>query len=303
MRNWLDNLKSVGFSLVLHLGFAALIVLGGMQWPSFRQPQPVVFATVMDFTAAGEIQERETEAAAEEQRQREEEAERQRQDELERQRREEQAEQDRQQDEERLMELERLREQQREEREAERRRMAQQERERQEEERRQREEEQRRLERQREEELERIRRQREEAERQRLEEQRRLEELAERRRLEEQERETAEAARREREAAEQAAAAAARGTLSDQYQADIRRSVTRNWIRPTVTNPGVRCNVRVFQIPGGEIIDAQIASPCNADDTTQRSIINAVNRTGELPYRGYEDVFEREIVFTFIYDG
>jgi colicin import membrane protein len=65
----------------------------------------------------------------------------------------------------------------------------------------------------------------------------------------------------------------------------------------------VECSVRVVQIPGGEIIDASIVSPCNADDATRRSITAAVMRVGNLPYRGYEDVFERQITFVFVYDG
>lgn len=82
----------------------------------------------------------------------------------------------------------------------------------------------------------------------------------------------------------------------------IQALVQRNWIRPPTTNPGVRCDVRVFQIPGGEIISADIASPCNADEATRRSIVAAVLRTGELPYRGYESVFDRQIIFTFVYE-
>jgi colicin import membrane protein len=59
----------------------------------------------------------------------------------------------------------------------------------------------------------------------------------------------------------------------------------------------------VVQIPGGEIIDASIVSPCNADAATRRSITAAVMRVGNLPYQGYEDVFERQITFVFRYEG
>jgi len=79
--------------------------------------------------------------------------------------------------------------------------------------------------------------------------------------------------------------------------------VRRNWRRPPTTDPGVRCTVRVVQIPGGDIIDQAIASPCNADALTRESILGAVQRVEALPYRGYEEVFEREIVFNFTYDG
>jgi colicin import membrane protein len=63
------------------------------------------------------------------------------------------------------------------------------------------------------------------------------------------------------------------------------------------------CTVRVFQIPGGDIISSELVSPCNADQATRRSIETAINRVNALPYRGYESVFEREIEFGFRYDG
>jgi colicin import membrane protein len=56
------------------------------------------------------------------------------------------------------------------------------------------------------------------------------------------------------------------------------------------------------QIPGGEVISAAIAGKCNADEATRRSLVAAVERAGSLPYRGFEDVFEREIDFIFTYD-
>jgi colicin import membrane protein len=57
------------------------------------------------------------------------------------------------------------------------------------------------------------------------------------------------------------------------------------------------------QIPGGEVISAAISGQCNGDEATRRSILAAVERGGALPYRGFEDVFQREIDFIFIYDG
>ncbi|MDX1626944.1 MAG: TonB C-terminal domain-containing protein, partial [Wenzhouxiangellaceae bacterium] len=110
-------------------------------------------------------------------------------------------------------------------------------------------------------------------------------------------------AERLRLAREQAAADQRRATIREEYVSTIAELVRRNWIRPPTTSPGVRCSVRVVQIPGGTIVDQAIASPCNADDATRRSIVAAVERTGEFPYRGYEDVFEREIEFVFRYDG
>jgi len=152
-------------------------------------------------------------------------------------------------------------------------------------------------------ELESLRRQREAAQRDREEQERRLAEIAERREQDEQRQRAEVEAERLRLAREQAQASEQRATIRDEYVATIAELVTRNWIRPPTTQAGVRCSVRVVQIPGGEIIDQAIASPCNADPATRRSIIAAVERAAVLPYRGYEDVFEREINFEFVYNG
>jgi len=152
-------------------------------------------------------------------------------------------------------------------------------------------------------ELEQLRQRREEAQRDREEQERRLAEIAERREQDEQRQRAEAEAERLRLAREQAQASEQRATLRDEYVATIAELVTRNWIRPPSTQPGVRCSVRVVQIPGGEIIDQAIASPCNADPATRRSIVAAVERAAVLPYRGYEDVFEREIIFEFVYNG
>ena len=58
-----------------------------------------------------------------------------------------------------------------------------------------------------------------------------------------------------------------------------------------------------MQIPGGDVIQASVSTPCNADDLTRRSIEAAVLKAQPLPYSGYESVFRREIRFTFRYDG
>jgi colicin import membrane protein len=79
--------------------------------------------------------------------------------------------------------------------------------------------------------------------------------------------------------------------------------VTQNWLRPPTAQPGLRCTLKIVQIPGGEVISAAIAGKCNGDQATRRSIVAAVERVGRLPYRGFEDAFKREIDFIFIYDG
>jgi colicin import membrane protein len=92
-------------------------------------------------------------------------------------------------------------------------------------------------------------------------------------------------------------------SLQAQYFAAIQNAVTNNWLRPDSTPAGVRCTIRIVQIPGGDVIGVQIADPCNADPATRTSIEQAVKRAAPLPYKGYEKVFSRDINFNFTYDG
>ncbi len=293
-------MTAFGLALAVHLAVVLVMIVGTWSWEPFRAPPVPVRVTLVDQGPVVQTQPAVDEAleeaerrrqAATEQRQREEAAERQRQEE----------EAQRQEEIQRQSELEEQRrqaamERQREEAEAARRQAA-------EEQRRALEQERREREQARERELEEIRRQREIAQREREEQQRRLDELAQQRERDADQQAAQEEAERLRLADERAAAEARQATLREEYIGTIRELVRRSWIRPPTTVPGVRCDVRVVQIPQGEIIDATIVSPCNADEATRRSITAAVMRVGRLPYRGYEDVFEREIVFTFVYDG
>lgn len=91
--------------------------------------------------------------------------------------------------------------------------------------------------------------------------------------------------------------------LTARYAAAIQAAVTQNWNRPESVPPGLRCSLRIVQIPGGDVISAKVTSPCNADPAAQMSIEQAVMRAAPLPYRGFESVFSREITFNFKYDG
>lgn len=92
-------------------------------------------------------------------------------------------------------------------------------------------------------------------------------------------------------------------SLAAEYFAAIQNAVTQNWLRPDNAQAGLRCMLRIVQIPGGDVIGVQISSPCNADPQTRASIEQAVKRAAPLPYKGYEKVFQRDINFNFSYDG
>jgi colicin import membrane protein len=281
------QLRAFAGAIGVHLLMLALVVLGTMNWQPFRQAQPVgltIEAVIVDTSeikkqrdAARQAQEREQrkrerDAELEKQRQREQERkleEQRKQQELEAQRKREA--QDRLQqlriDRERKLEEERLRQQR---------------------------------------ELEKVRQQREAADQQRKLEEERLKQIEARKEQERQEQlrqQQALEAQRQAEAQAQEFRAGQMATKSDNYRAAIQAFVTQNWLRPPTAQAGLRCTLKIVQIPGGEVISAAISGKCNGDEPTRRSILAAVERGGTLPYRGFEDVFEREIDFIFIYDG
>jgi len=281
-------LRALVLALGVHVLMALLVILGTFNWKPFRKPQPVgltIEAVIVDTSAIREQREQAQRAAAEaeqrrqaeerrareleQQRQREKEAEIKRQQALEQQRKKEA------QDRLAALRLER-------ERKLEEERLKQQR------------------------ELEQIREQARAAEKQRKLEEERLKQIEARKQAEaaEQRRKLEEAERQKAAAAEQRAAQAGRiASLEDEYEMAIRAQVTQNWLRPPTARPGLRCTLKIVQIPGGEVISAAIAGRCNGDEATRRSIVAAVERAGTLPYRGFEDVFKREIDFIFIYDG
>jgi colicin import membrane protein len=91
--------------------------------------------------------------------------------------------------------------------------------------------------------------------------------------------------------------------LAARYAAAIQSAVTNNWNRPDSAQPGLRCTIVITQIPGGDLLNVTVSSPCNADQVTRNSIESAVRKAAPLPYQGYEKVFQRSIRFNFRYDG
>ena len=287
LREFNAMFRAVTAALAVHVLMVALIVVGTMDWQPFRKPQMQHIAIEAVIVDTSEIRKQRDEARRaqeleerrqdrEEQLRQQRERERLAEEEAERRARELEAQRKREA-EDRLMQLRQQRE-----RKLEEERLKQQR------------------------ELDEIRRQREEAERKRKLEEERLKQLeAERERVREDE------ARKQREAleaqqqAEQAREfrAGQQASLRDQYIATIAAVVTDNWLRPPTAKAGLRCKVRVVQIPGGEVISSALIGRCNGDEATQRSILAAVERTGILPYRGFEDVFSREIEFIFTYSG
>jgi len=293
MREFWAQTKAFTLAVAVHLLMAALVVLGTMTWRPFKPPAltgMTIEAVMVDTGAIKERREqaeREAQKAAEQKtakerrdkelkaRKEREEREKLEQEEAEKQRQKVQAEKKRQED----LRLQELRKKQEQERLDKLKKQQQ--------------------------EMEQVRKKREEAERQRKIEEERLKQLDARKQAEAetQRQAKAEADLKEQMANEQAQFRAGElATKGDEYYAAIQSPVTNNWLRPPTARPGLRCRLKIVQIPGGEVISAAISGSCNADEATRRSLTAAVERAGTLPYRGFEEVFEREIDFIFRYD-
>jgi colicin import membrane protein len=286
------QLRAFSLAIGIHVLMAVLVVLGTMRWEPFRKPQNLGLTIEAVIVDTSEIRKQREEAKRALER---EDLRRQRAERLEQQKKRE-AEQKIQKD----LEAKQRREK---ELEAQRKRDAQDKLQK------LRMERERKLEDERlkqQQELETIRKQREAADKQRKLEAERLKQIEARRQNEaaEQRRQLEAAERKKQVEAEQREFRAGQlATLSDKYQLAIQSVVTQNWLRPPTAQAGLRCTLKIVQIPGGEVISAAIAGKCNGDQATRRSIVAAVERVGILPYRGFEDAFEREIDFIFIYDG
>jgi colicin import membrane protein len=88
-------------------------------------------------------------------------------------------------------------------------------------------------------------------------------------------------------------------SLQAAYQLAIQNAVERNWRRPETIPVGQRCRIVIVQIPGGEVISADVDPTCPYDALGRDSLERAVFAASPLPYAGFEDVFERRLGLNF----
>jgi colicin import membrane protein len=62
--------------------------------------------------------------------------------------------------------------------------------------------------------------------------------------------------------------------------------------------PGLNCEVRVTQVPGGTVTGVQVGR-CNGDESVRQSIEAAVYKASPLPPPSDPALFERDLVVTF----
>ncbi|MEQ1514303.1 MAG: TonB C-terminal domain-containing protein [Lysobacteraceae bacterium] len=93
-----------------------------------------------------------------------------------------------------------------------------------------------------------------------------------------------------------------RGTepnLNAAYTKALTDAIRSNWTQPDNVSALQVCKIVIRQIPGGEVVDAQVDPSCPYDEQGRRSVEAAVLKAQPLPYRGFESVFNRTLTINF----
>lgn len=86
---------------------------------------------------------------------------------------------------------------------------------------------------------------------------------------------------------------------SASYGVALKDAITRQWTRQESMSNGVPCQVRILQLPGGNVDRVEVSAACPYDELGKRSLEAAVLKASPLPYAGFEDVFNRDVILTF----
>ncbi len=87
--------------------------------------------------------------------------------------------------------------------------------------------------------------------------------------------------------------------LNAAYTKALSDAIRSNWTQPDNVSSSQVCKIVIRQIPGGEVIDAQVDPSCPYDEQGRRSVEAAVLKAQPLPYRGFEGVFNRTLTINF----
>lgn len=91
--------------------------------------------------------------------------------------------------------------------------------------------------------------------------------------------------------------------LAARYAAALQSAIVAKWIRPDSIPEGAVCRLVIRQLPGGEVMDVDVSSPCAYDEAGRNSIEKAVLKAEPLPYAGFEAVFQRTLILNFRAEG
>ncbi|WP_439449818.1 TonB C-terminal domain-containing protein [Stenotrophomonas sp. ATs4] len=88
--------------------------------------------------------------------------------------------------------------------------------------------------------------------------------------------------------------------LKRAYAESIRSRVLENWLRPASVLPGQHCSARIVQLATGTVINVETQADCQFDAVGRTSLEDAVRRAQPLPTKGFERVYVRDLLMTFI---
>lgn len=89
---------------------------------------------------------------------------------------------------------------------------------------------------------------------------------------------------------------------SSEYARAIFTVVQQQWEHDSYNSdlePSSSCAARIVQMPGGDILSVDILPECDFNKAGRAAIVEAVRRSGPLPYHGFESVYQREIRMVF----
>ena len=82
------------------------------------------------------------------------------------------------------------------------------------------------------------------------------------------------------------------------YQFALMQKIESNWIQPPSAGKGTKCVVSVTQLPGGDVISANVKS-CNGDENLRRSVEAAIYKASPLPKPEDPNLYDKDLRFIF----
>ncbi|QNK00186.1 cell envelope integrity protein TolA [Dyella telluris] len=87
--------------------------------------------------------------------------------------------------------------------------------------------------------------------------------------------------------------------LRAQYLAAIQNTLKQNWVGPDNMPTNQQCLLHIVQLQGGQVVSAKVDSSCPFDEAGRKSVEDAAMRANQLPYKGFESVFSRNVDMFF----
>ena len=92
---------------------------------------------------------------------------------------------------------------------------------------------------------------------------------------------------------------ASEDSLLQHYVKALHQDIEAEWIRPESVPLDAACPVKIRQLPGGMVVSVEVMPECGYDANGKDSVQRAVVKASPLPYRGFESVFNRNLLVRF----